>query len=220
VAVSDYCADGSPKQELQVFNADTGKVTTTIPLPNENDRLAQIVATKPMLVIQMSADADGDYLFGIDSSGNQMAKVPLKMTGEDKMRPSAAAAPETKDVVIGTTLYLEVEQNNKTAIRAIDLTSGKILWTSNGGAAQGLRLIDDITGDGPKVISINGFDQGAQIGTLSAGDGSFQASASFAQKQTDIMTFSDCEALLAKDGRMLVLDGLAIDHSAVMYGKN
>jgi outer membrane protein assembly factor BamB len=221
VVVSDYCADIDPKQELQVLDADSGQVRYSVPLPSENDRLSQIVATTDsMLLVQISSDSDGDYLLGLDTSGKQVAKVPLKLTGEDKMRPSAATAPETKDVVIGTTLYLEVDQNNKTAIRAIDLTSGKVLWTSDGGAAQGLRLIDDITGDGPKVIAINGFDKATQVGALSASDGSFQASASLPQKQTDIMTFSDSEALLGKDGRLLVLDGLAIDHSAVMYGKN
>lgn len=148
IVLSDYCADGSPKQLLQVLNADTGKVNTTVPLPNENDRLSQIVQTKGMLVVQISADSDGDYLFGIDSNGNQLPKIPLKVTGEDKMRPSAASAAVSHNLVLGNTLYIEVDKNSKTAIRAIDLTTGKTLWTSDGGAQQGLRLVDR-TGDSP-----------------------------------------------------------------------
>ncbi|MDH6140979.1 MULTISPECIES: PQQ-binding-like beta-propeller repeat protein [Kitasatospora] len=217
IVLSDYCADGSPKQLLQVLNADTGKVNTTVPLPNENDRLSQIVQTKGMLVVQISADSDGDYLFGIDSNGNQLPKIPLKVTGEDKMRPSAASAAVSHNLVLGNTLYIEVDKNSKTAIRAIDLTTGKTLWTSDGGAQQGLRLVDR-TGDSPTVIAMNGYDQGAQVGSLSATDGSFKASATFGQKDTLSMTFQDSEVMQADDGRVLVVDGLPIDHSAIMYG--
>ncbi|MCC9306376.1 PQQ-binding-like beta-propeller repeat protein [Kitasatospora sp. RB6PN24] len=217
IVLSDYCADGSPKQLLQVMNADTGKVGTSIPLPNENDRLSQIVQTKGMLVVQISADADGDYMFAIDSNGNQLPKIPLKVTGEDKMRPSAASAAVSHNLVLGNTLYIEVDKSNKTAIRAIDLTSGKTLWTTDGGAQQGLRLVDE-GGDSPTVIAINGYDQGAQVGSLSATDGSFKASATFAQKDSLSMTFQDSEVMHSDDGRVLVLDGLPIEHSAVMYG--
>jgi hypothetical protein len=221
VVVSDYCADGSPKQQLQVLNADTGKPTTTIALPNENDRLSQIVSTDPMLVVQISADSDGDYLFGIDSSGHQMTKVPLKVTGEDKLRPSAASAPETKNVVIGNNLYIEVEQNNKTAIRAIDLTNGKVLWTSDGGAPEGLRLINKFSSvNAPQVLAIGGYSQPTQVGSLSLTDGSFKATATLNQKDNSLESFLDTEVRLADTGSVLVIDDLPIDHTAVMFGKS
>lgn len=65
---------------------------------------------------------------------------------------------------------------------------------------------------------MNGYDQGAQVGSLSATDGSFKASATFGQKDTLSMTFQDSEVMQADDGRVLVVDGLPIDHSAIMYG--
>ncbi|MFE9426273.1 PQQ-binding-like beta-propeller repeat protein [Kitasatospora sp. NPDC006697] len=219
VVVSDYCADSSPKQVMQVLDANTGKANSTITLNTENDRLSQIVSVKP-LVVQVSSDGDNDYMVEIDGSGNPMAKVPLKVTGQDKLRLSAASAAEAKNLVIGNTLYVEVDQNSKTAIQAIDLSSGKTLWTSDGGAAQGLRLVDKPSATALPVIAIDGYDKGARLGTLSAGDGSFTPTASFNKKDLGFMAFQDSEVLAATDGsQVLDVQGLPIDSTAVLFKK-
>ncbi|GAA1958578.1 PQQ-binding-like beta-propeller repeat protein [Kitasatospora viridis] len=219
VVVSDFCADSSPTQVMQVLNADTGKSTASITLSTENDRISQIVSVKP-LVVQVSSDSDSDYLLQIDNSGNAGNKIPLKVTGQDKLQLSSASAAEAKDVVIGNTLYVQVEQNSKPAVEALDLGTGKALWTSDGGAAQGLRLVDKSSVSSPAVIAIDGYDKGARLGNLSTTDGSFTPIASFNKKDLGFMSFSDTEVLMSNDTKsVLAVQGLPIENTVQMFNR-
>ncbi|GAA1217262.1 hypothetical protein GCM10009665_03930 [Kitasatospora nipponensis] len=218
VVVSDYCSDSSPKQQLTVLDANTGKSTQTFSLKDDNERLTSIVSVKP-LVLEISAGYDGDFVQGIDASNNPMAKIPLKVTGEDRLQLSAASDPFAKSLVIGNTLYVEVQQNSKTAIRAIDLVSGKTLWTVDGGAADGLRLVDHKSGTAVTAIAMAGYNKTSQVVTLSAADGSATPVGGFSTKNQSFMPFEGAEVLLSDDGRVLSIPQLPIDSTMTMYGK-
>ncbi|WP_035842070.1 outer membrane protein assembly factor BamB family protein [Kitasatospora azatica] len=218
VVVSDYCSDGSPKQQLQVLDANTGKASESFALNGESERLSNILSTKP-LVLQISSGSDQDYMVEVDASGNPGTKIPLKVTGEDKLRPSAAGAPVAKSLVIGNTFYVEIDKNSKTAVRAIDLSSGRTLWTTDGNADQGLRLVDRTTGDGPTVIAMDGYEKGARLGTLSATDGSFTATASFGTKDIGFMPFQDAQVFASSDGQVLTIPSLPMEATATLFAK-
>ncbi|WP_035794121.1 outer membrane protein assembly factor BamB family protein [Kitasatospora mediocidica] len=219
VVVSDFCPDANPKQQLSVLNADTGQTTSSFALTTDNDRLTNIVSTKP-LVLQISSGYDNDYLVGVDSSGKTMAKIPLKVAGEDRLQLSSASAALSKNIVLGNTLYVEVSQSNKTAIRAIDLISGTTLWTVDGGAEQGLRLVDGSKDGKPLAIAMDGFGKGSRLVSLSPADGSLTAISSFTVKDDSFMPFQDAQVLVSSDlSQVLTVPQLPIEATATLYGK-
>ncbi|MDH6135792.1 hypothetical protein P3T37_005209 [Kitasatospora sp. MAA4] len=219
VVVSDFCPDANPKQQLSVLNADTGQITSSFALTTDNDRLTNIVSTKP-LVLQISSGYDNDYMVGVDASGKTMAKIPLKVAGEDRLQLSSASAALSKNIVLGNTLYVEVTKNDKTAIRAIDLVSGTTLWTVDGGAEQGLRLVDGSKDGKPLAIAIDGYGKGARLVSLSPADGSLTAVSSFNVKSDSFMPFQDAQVLVATDlSQVLTVPQLPIEATATLYSK-
>ncbi|PYC74013.1 hypothetical protein C7C46_24705 [Streptomyces tateyamensis] len=218
VVVSDYCSDGSPKQQLQVLGSGDGKQLGSFTLSGENERVEAIVATKPV-VLQISAGSDNDYLQVLDSNFSPTTKIPLKVTGEDKLRPTPYGAPLAKSLVIGNNLYIEVNEGSKTGLRAIDLGSGKTLWTKDAGAEEGVRLVDHTGTDGPTVIAMHGYNKAAQLGTLSATDGSFSPLLSFATKDS-FLSFQDEQVLFdSQDNQVLTLPQLPMDSTLTLYTK-
>ncbi|MCX4746304.1 PQQ-binding-like beta-propeller repeat protein [Kitasatospora sp. NBC_01287] len=220
VVVSDYCSDTDTKQALLVLDANTGKTTQSFSL-GDNERLTNIVSAKP-LVVQISNGYDNDYFVGVDSSGNAEAKIPLKTTGEDRLQLSAYSDPMTKSLVLGNTLYVEVDNSGKTSIRAIDLVGGKTLWTVDGGAQSGLRLVDKTSTSTPTAIAMNGYGKGAQVVTLSPTDGSVTQVESFSSKSSDdsFLTFQDSQVLLSDAGPVLTIPQLPVDSTITMYTKH
>ncbi|WP_280668741.1 MULTISPECIES: PQQ-binding-like beta-propeller repeat protein [unclassified Kitasatospora] len=220
VVVSDFCPDATPKQQVSVLNADTGQITSSFPLTTDNDRLTNIVSTKP-LVLQISSGYDNDYLLGFDATGKPMAKIPLKVAGEDRLQLSSASAALSKDMVLGNTLYVEVSQSDKTAIRAIDLVSGTTLWTVDGGAEQGLRLASGSKDGKPLVIAMDGFGKGARLVTLAPADGSLTNVYGIALKSDSFMPFQDAQVLVSTDDtEVLTVPQLPIEASATLYSKS
>ncbi len=217
VVVSDFCAGATPERQLTVLDAATGKSSTSYTLKGDMESLAGIVATKP-LVLQMSSGTDSDYLVGFDASNNPMAKVPLKVTGSDKLRLSAATDPIAKDTVIGNTLYVEVQKNSKTAIQAIDLTAGTTLWTAEG-PKGGLRLSTSHKNGLAVVVAIGDYGQEAKVGTLAAADGSFTVLNTFTAKNMDILPFEESQILVADDGRVLTIQSMPSDSAVTLYTK-
>ncbi|WP_329568390.1 outer membrane protein assembly factor BamB family protein [Kitasatospora sp. NBC_01266] len=219
VVVSDFCSDQTQQQELTVLDANTGKSSQTFNL-GQNERLTNIVWAKP-LVLQISNGYDNDYLVGIDSSGNAEAKVPLKVAGADRLQLSAYSDPLNKDLVIGNTLYVEVDNSGKTSIEAIDLASGKTLWNVDGGAENGLRLVDKTSTNTLTAIAMDGFDKGARVVTLSPTDGSLTPVESFSTKSTDdsILSFQDSQVLYSDNGQVLSIPSLPISAAATLYAK-
>ncbi|MGF1426987.1 PQQ-binding-like beta-propeller repeat protein [Kitasatospora sp. LaBMicrA B282] len=222
VVVSDYCSDTSNQQQLMVLDATTGKTTQTFNL-GQNERLSNIVSVKP-LVVQISSNYDNDYFVGIDSSGNAMAKIPLKVTGADRLQLSGFNDPTAKSLVIGNTLYVEVQNSDKTAIEAIDLASGKSLWTQDGGAEMGLHLVDWIsTSDpAPRAIAMDGFEKGARVLKLNPADGTPTTYETFSTKASsdDFISMQDSEVMMNDGGEVLQVPALPTsDAAAVLYAK-
>ncbi|WP_280688776.1 PQQ-binding-like beta-propeller repeat protein [Kitasatospora sp. GAS204B] len=220
IVVSDYCSDADQKQALMVLDANTGKTTESFTL-GENERLTNIVSAKP-LVVQISNGYDNDYFVGVDSSGNAEAKVPLKSTGADRLQLSAYSDPMNKSLVIGNTLYVEVNSGGKTSIEAIDLVSGKTLWTVDGGAENGLRLVDKTSSGKPTAIAMDGFGKGARVVTLSPTDGSVTQVEAFSAKNGDdaFLSFQDAQVLLSDNGQVLTVPTLPMNATATLYTKS
>ncbi|WP_329579902.1 outer membrane protein assembly factor BamB family protein [Kitasatospora sp. NBC_01250] len=217
IAVSDDCAEASPEQQLTLLDANTGKTTETFNL-GSGERLTNIVSASP-LVVQISSGYDNDYFVGVDSSGNPEAKIPLKVTGQDRLQLSAASDPMTKSLVIGNNLYVEVDQSGKTAIRAIDLVGGKTLWTVDGGAENGLRLVDNPST--PTAVTMDGFGKSGRVVSLSPVDGSVTQLAAFSSKAnaSSFMPFQGAEVFYLSDGRVLNIPQLPMENTATMYSK-
>ncbi|MFE0461515.1 PQQ-binding-like beta-propeller repeat protein [Kitasatospora sp. NPDC058965] len=218
IVVSDYCSDGSPKQQLQLLSASDGKPFGSFPLTGDTERIEGILATKP-IVLQIASGVDQDYMVVLDSNFNPTTRIPLKVTGEDKLRPTVDGSTLTKSLVIGNTFYIEVNQGSKTALRAIDLGSGKTLWTKDAGAEEGIRLVNKTGGTSPTVIAMNGYGKAAQVGTMAAADGTFAPTFSFATKDSQFLSFQDQQIFASDDGRVLTLPQLPLEATATLYTK-
>ncbi|MFI9271634.1 PQQ-binding-like beta-propeller repeat protein [Kitasatospora sp. NPDC052896] len=219
LVVSDYCADATPSQVLSVLDANTGKVETNFNLNTQGERIGAIISVKP-LVLQISNGGDNDFVVGLDGANNAMAQIPLKVTGQDTLQLTDANAGLSHDIVLGNTLYVEVGESSKTAVRAIDLVSGRTLWTVDGGTDEGLRLAASATSDGkPLAIAMQGYGKASQLVSLSPVDGSVTTIAPFANTQDSSLPFQDAQVLVPSTGQVITVPQSPMDNSAQLYTK-
>ncbi|MFF2144253.1 PQQ-binding-like beta-propeller repeat protein [Kitasatospora sp. NPDC058190] len=172
IAVSDSCYSVSPKSQLVIVNADNGKPTSSpITLTGDIEEVGKVLDDKP-LVLLMSNGPQGDYVLPFDKDNKPGNPMSVKEPGSDSLRLSGQNESFTLNAVSGTTLYVQVSPTNP-AINAYDLTTGKRLWSANGGSDKGIRLVTGTDKNGKvRAIVEQGYDKPSRLVTLSQADGS------------------------------------------------
>ncbi|MFI6445156.1 PQQ-binding-like beta-propeller repeat protein [Kitasatospora sp. NPDC050543] len=207
VVVSDRCYnDSTPKQQLQVMAADTGKSQGGYTLETNLDGVDGVISADP-LVLDMSGGSGSDgYVLSFDStSGKALPKLPVKQPGADSLRFSDATEPFTRNTVVGTTLYVETRQDSKQSIAAFDLAQGKKLWETNGSADQGLRLVSGVDDDKVRAIAMNGYGKAPTLVRLSPTDGAVTQIAPISLPKASMLSFSDTEIIADGSDWMLAV---------------
>ncbi|WBP86601.1 outer membrane protein assembly factor BamB family protein [Kitasatospora cathayae] len=174
IAASDRCYDtGLQKSVLQVVNAETGNpVSQAIPLNGQIERIDAVISTQPLVVL-MSGGTNGDYILPFDDSYKPGNPMSTKEAGSDSLRLSGQSDPVSNNVVVGKTLYVQID-GGKSGINAYDLGTGKRLWAvSAPSSSDDMRLVPGTTKEGKvRAIVGQGYDKPAKLVALSPNDGS------------------------------------------------
>ncbi|WP_344335372.1 PQQ-binding-like beta-propeller repeat protein [Kitasatospora putterlickiae] len=174
IVVTDRCygLNTTVKSQLVVLDTDTGKVASPAPitLTGSIERVDKVLSDQP-LVLSMSSGANGDYVLPFDKTNKPGTQMPVKEPGYDSLRLSGLSDAFTQSVVSGTTLYVQTNPT-KPAINAYDLTTGKRLWSTDGKAKDGLRLVSGTDKEGKvRALLDMGYDADAKLVTLAPADG-------------------------------------------------
>ncbi|MFC8453387.1 PQQ-binding-like beta-propeller repeat protein [Kitasatospora sp. NPDC057223] len=205
VVVTDRCYGSgvSPKSQLQILDADSGKTAGQLTLSGENERVEAVLSAEP-LVLAMSAGDDGDYVFGFDRAGKPTAKIPAKEAGSDSLEFSDVSDPFTLNTVSGTTLYVQSRDSVRPTVQAFDLTTGSKLWEKDGGGEQGMRLVSGTDKDGAvRAVVAHGYSKPADLVTLGPADGSTTVTGRISRPKTGLLVYSITEFTVADDGSLL-----------------
>ncbi|MFE6054215.1 PQQ-binding-like beta-propeller repeat protein [Kitasatospora sp. NPDC056446] len=202
IAVSDRCYGGSgPKSQLVIVNADTGKAASTpITLTGSIEEVGEVVQDKP-LVLLMSSGPQGDYVLPFDKDNNPGTQMSVKEPGSDSLRLSGQDEAFTRNVVSGSTLYVQVS-GTKPGINAYDLNAGKRLWSATAtSSSNDMRLVSGTDKDGKiRAIVEQGYDKPARLVTLSPTDGSMTDIGTIAMPNGLDIGTSTSEYLVSDDG--------------------
>ncbi|WP_030238508.1 PQQ-binding-like beta-propeller repeat protein [Streptomyces sp. NRRL S-350] len=202
IAVSDRCYGGSgPKSQLVIVNADTGKAASTpITLTGSIEQVDQVVQDKP-LVLLMTNGPQGDYVLPFDKDNKPGTQMSVKEPGSDSLRLSGQDEAFTRNVVSGTTLYVQVG-GAKSGINAYDLNTGKRLWAATtSSASNDMRLVAGTDKDGKiRAIVEQGYEKPARLVTLSPTDGSMTDIGTIAMPNGLDIGSSTSEYLVSDDG--------------------
>ncbi|MEU6237423.1 PQQ-binding-like beta-propeller repeat protein [Kitasatospora sp. NPDC047058] len=205
IAVSDRCYGPTTKSQLVVVDADTGKAATGAPitLTGSIERVDKVISDMP-LVLLVTNGPNGDYILPFDKSTKPLTPMSVKEPGADSLRLSGQSDAFTQNVVSGTTLYVQTNSSSKPAINAYDLTTGKRLWSSTGGDAQGIRLVSGTDKDGKvRAVLDMGYSKDAKLVTLSPADGSPTDLGSLTQpKSNSYISLSSTEYILTAEGSL------------------
>ncbi|CAM5336938.1 Serine/threonine protein kinase OS=Kitasatospora aureofaciens OX=1894 GN=GCM10010502_34990 PE=4 SV=1 [Kitasatospora aureofaciens] len=175
IAISDRCyMTSGPKSQLVIVNADSGKpASSPITLTGSIEEVDSVIQDKP-LVLLITNGPNGDYILPFDKDNKPGNQMSVKEPGSDSLRLSGQDNAFTRNVVSGTTLYVQVNPT-KPAINAYDLTTGKRLWAASPGSTSGsdIRLVAGTDKDGKvRAVVSQGYDKPARLVTLSPTDGS------------------------------------------------
>ncbi|MFG3225499.1 PQQ-binding-like beta-propeller repeat protein [Kitasatospora sp. NPDC048194] len=173
IAITDRCYDVSPKSVLQIVNAETGQPTSQpITLTGSIERVDKVISSNPLVVL-MTSGPNGDYILPFDKDNKPGNQMSTKEAGSDSLRLSGQSDAVTQNVVIGSTMYVQIS-GSKSGINAYDLNTGKRLWsTSAQSSSDDMRLVSGATKDGKvRAIVGQGYDKPAKLVTLSPSDGS------------------------------------------------
>ncbi|MEU9046812.1 MULTISPECIES: PQQ-binding-like beta-propeller repeat protein [unclassified Kitasatospora] len=202
IAVSDRCYGGSgPKSQLVIVNAETGKAASTpITLTGSIEEVDQVVQDKP-LVLLMSSGPQGDYILPFDKDNKPGNQMSVKEPGSDSLRLSGQGEALTRNVVSGSTLYVQVS-GTKPGINAYDLNTGKRLWAAAAASASNdMRLVSGTDKDGKvRAVVEQGYDKPARLVTLSPTDGSMTDIGTIAMPNGLDIGTSTSEYLISDDG--------------------
>ncbi|WP_459646444.1 outer membrane protein assembly factor BamB family protein [Kitasatospora sp. Ki12] len=202
IAVSDRCYGGSgPKSQLVIVNAETGKAASTpITLTGTIEQVDQVVSDKP-LVLLMSSGPQGDYVLPFDKDNKPGNQMSVKEAGSDSLRLSGQDEALTRNVVSGSTLYVQVS-GTKPGINAYDLNTGKRLWAAAAaGTSNDMRLVSGVDKDGKvRAVVEQGYDKPARLVTLSPTDGSMTDIGTIAMPNGLDIGTSTSEYLVSDDG--------------------
>ncbi|MFB7473657.1 PQQ-binding-like beta-propeller repeat protein [Kitasatospora sp. NPDC056184] len=174
IVVTDRCygLNTTVKSQLVIVETETGKVASPAPitLSGSIERVDKVLSDQP-LVLSMSSGANGDYVLPFDKTNKPGTQMPVKEPGYDTLRLSGLADAFTQSVVSGTTLYVQTNPS-KPAINAYDLNTGKRLWSTDGKAKDGLRLVSGTDKEGKvRAILDMGYGNDAKLVTLAPADG-------------------------------------------------
>ncbi|WP_395294023.1 PQQ-binding-like beta-propeller repeat protein [Kitasatospora hibisci] len=224
IAVSDRCygSGTTTKSQLVVVDADTGKTATSAPitLAGSIERVDKVISDQP-LVLLMTNGPNGDYILPFDKSTKPMTPMSVKEPGADSLRLSGQSDAFTQNVVSGNTLYVQVNPS-KPAINAYDLTTGKRLWSSNGGNDDDIRLVSGTDKDGKvRAVMDMGYNKDAKLVTLSPADGKpTDLGTITSQKSTDFISITSTEYVLQSDGSLYGFSrSSSSDSSVLKYAK-
>ncbi|MEU3572687.1 PQQ-binding-like beta-propeller repeat protein, partial [Kitasatospora sp. NPDC036755] len=202
IAVSDRCYGTSgPKSQLVIVNAETGKAASTpITLAGNIEEVDSVVQDKP-LVLLMSNGPQGDYILPFDKDNKPGNQMSVKEPGSDSLRLSGQDEAVTRNVVSGTTLYVQVS-GTKSGINAYDLNTGKRLWSANSGSAgNDMRLVAGTDKDGKvRAVVDQGYNKPARLVTISPTDGSLTDLGTMAMPSSMNIGSSTSEYLISDDG--------------------
>ncbi|MFF4383028.1 PQQ-binding-like beta-propeller repeat protein [Kitasatospora sp. NPDC001547] len=202
IAVSDRCYGTSgPKSQLVIVNAETGKpASTPITLTGSIEEVDSVVQDKP-LVLLMSNGPQGDYVLPFDKDNKPGNQMSVKEPGSDSLRLSGQDEAVTRNVVSGTTLYVQVS-GSKAGINAYDLNTGKRLWAANSGSASNdMRLVAGTDKEGKvRAVVDQGYNKPARLVTLSPTDGSLTDLGTMAMPSSMSIGSSSTEYLISDDG--------------------
>ncbi|SOB81647.1 outer membrane protein assembly factor BamB family protein [Streptomyces sp. 1331.2] len=202
IAVSDRCYGGSgPKSQLVIVNADTGKAASTpITLTGSIEQVDQVVQDKP-LVLLMTNGPQGDYVLPFDKDNKPGTQMSVKEPGSDSLRLSGQDEAITRNVVSGSTLYVQVS-GTKPGINAYDLNTGKRLWSATtSSSSNDMRLVSGTDKDGKiRAVVEQGYDKPARLVTLSPTDGSMTDIGTLAMPNSLDIGSSTSEYLISDDG--------------------
>lgn len=202
IAVSDRCyGTTGPKSQLVVVNAETGKPTSApITLTGSIEQVDSVVQDKP-LVLLMSSGPQGDYILPFDKDNKPGNQMSVKEPGSDSLRLSGQDEALTRNVVSGTTLYVQVS-GGKPGINAYDLTTGKRLWAATSGSTSNdMRLVAGTDKDGKvRAVVDQGYNKPARLVTLSPTDGSLSDLGTMTMPSSMGIGSSSSEYLISDDG--------------------
>ncbi|MFE4519439.1 PQQ-binding-like beta-propeller repeat protein [Kitasatospora sp. NPDC056783] len=202
IAVSDRCYGTSgPKSQLVIVNAETGKAASTpITLTGSIEEVDSVVQDKP-LVLLMSSGPQGDYVLPFDKDNKPGNQMSVKEPGADSLRLSGQDEAMTRNVVSGSTLYVQVT-GGKSAVNAYDLNTGKRLWSAGSGSANNdMRLVAGTDKDGKvRAVVDQGYNKPARLVTLSPTDGSLSDIGSMAMPGSMGIGISTSEYLVSESG--------------------
>ncbi|MFJ7247107.1 PQQ-binding-like beta-propeller repeat protein [Kitasatospora sp. NPDC098652] len=175
IAISDRCyLTSGPKSQLVIVNADSGKpVSSPVTLTGTIEQVDSVVQDKP-LVLLITNGPNGDYILPFDKDNKPGNQMSVKEAGSDSLRLSGQDTAFTRNVVSGSTLYVQVNPT-KPAINAYDLNTGKRLWAASPGSGSGsdIRLVTGTDKDGKvRALVSQGYDKPSRLVTLSPTDGS------------------------------------------------
>ncbi|MFD0279691.1 PQQ-binding-like beta-propeller repeat protein [Kitasatospora sp. NPDC127111] len=205
IAVSDRCygINTTTKSQLVVVDADSGKATAApITLTGSIERVDKVISDAP-LVLLVTNGPNGDYILPFDKSNKPLTAMSVKEPGADSLRLSGQSDAFTQNVISGTTLYVQTNPS-KPAINAYDLTTGKRLWSSTGGAAEGIRLVSGTDKDGKvRAVLDMGYGKDPKLVTLSPTDGSPTDLGAITQpKSNSYVSLSSTEYILTAEGAL------------------
>ncbi|MFJ8625217.1 PQQ-binding-like beta-propeller repeat protein [Kitasatospora sp. NPDC093550] len=202
IAVSDRCYGTSgPKSQLVIVNADSGAAASTpITLTGSIEEVDQVVSDKP-LVLLMSNGPQGDYVLPFDKDNKPGTQMSVKEPGSDSLRLSGQDEAVTRNVVSGSTLYVQVS-GTKPGINAYDLNTGKRLWAATtSSSGNDMRLVSGTDKDGKvRAVVEQGYDKPARLVTLSPTDGSMTDIGTIAMSNGLDIVSSTSEYVLSDDG--------------------
>ncbi|MFF8773149.1 PQQ-binding-like beta-propeller repeat protein [Kitasatospora sp. NPDC015120] len=222
IVVTDRCygLNTTVKSQLVILETETGKVASPAPitLSGSIERVDKVLSDQP-LVLSMSSGANGDYVLPFDKTNKPGTQMPVKEPGYDSLRLSGLADAFTQSVVSGTTLYVQTNPT-KPAINAYDLTTGKRLWSTDGKAKDGLRLVSGTDKDGKvRAILDMGYGNDAKLVTLAPADGAVTELGNLTVNSTFSIGLSGNEFVLNSDGALYGFSRGTFDSPVFKYVK-
>ncbi|MFC5666214.1 PQQ-binding-like beta-propeller repeat protein [Kitasatospora misakiensis] len=226
IVVTDRCYGSTitAKSQLVIVETDSGKVTSPAPitLTGSIERVDKVLSEQP-LVVSMSSGANGDYVLPFDKTNKPGTQMPVKEPGYDSLRLSGLSDAVTQSVVSGNTLYVQTNPT-KPAVNAYDLTTGKRIWSTDGKAKDGLRLVSGTDKDGKvRVVMDMGYGADAKLASLAPADGAVtelgtislgkDSSSSFS------ITMSSNEFVLNSDGALYGFSRSSMEPPVFKYVK-
>ncbi len=226
IVVTDRCygLNTTVKSQLVIVETDTGKVASPAPitLTGSIERVDKVLSEQP-LVVSMSSGANGDYVLPFDKTNKPGTQMPVKEPGYDSLRLSGLGDAITQSVVSGTTLYVQTNPT-KPAVNAYDLNTGKRLWSTDGKAKDGLRLVSGTDKDGKvRVIMDMGYGTDAKLASLAPADGAVSELGTIALGKDSSSSFSislsSNEFVLNSDGALYGFSRSSIDAPVFKFVK-